>query len=89
VQIKEKNFMTAIENLKLLGFKVKPIKETRITIGKTEYVVKSVFTGKNQKTMSETFLNAAQNRAFNVMEKQNCKQLHANDSNQMKGELRL
>jgi hypothetical protein len=61
--------MSIIEGLKSLGFTIMPISETRITIGKTEYVVKSVYTENNGKTMSETLFDVAQKRAFRTLEK--------------------
>jgi hypothetical protein len=57
--------MSLTDALRLRGLTVKPIEYAYIRIGRNDYVVKSVFTGKNGITMSETLASIACNQAFN------------------------
>jgi hypothetical protein len=57
---------TLIEDLRKIGLTVTPVKENRMIIGKNEYLVKSVFTGNNQETMSKTFLKLANDKASDI-----------------------
>jgi hypothetical protein len=69
--------MSTAEALKQRGFTITPIQENRVKIGNQEYIIRSVFTGKNQKSMNETFLESVQKQAFNALQ---CPAINTNDS---------